>query len=223
MRDQMEEINKLVESDVKLHPDLARHVEELDMFNAIRHPLVFAVPFFGDKFSIARCNLMYEQKLEMLEKAKKDENWSKYVFLRERPYRLNAFLDIAKKLNHEKFWDLFMDIWSDSENIYQNKLFWRETILMYQPKPAFDLVMNKEDLETFNALPDEFAIYRGTNRSEDEDTDSLSWTIDREKAQWFANRLNHDNPKVLERTIKKEEVLAFYNGRGESEIIVYPK
>lgn len=222
MRDPMEEIKKLVESDVKLHPDLAKYIEELDMFNAIRHPLVFAVPFFGDKFSIARCNLMYEQKLEMLEQAKNDENFTKFVFLHERPYRLSAFVCVCRHMQYDYFWSLLMDVWTDSENIYQNLYMWIQTLKRHA-KPAFDIVMNKEDLETFNALPDEFTIYRGTNREESEDTPSLSWTIDREKAQWFADRFNHDNPKVLERTIKKEEVLAFYNGRGESEIIVYPK
>jgi hypothetical protein len=120
------------------------------------------------------------------------------------------------------FWDLFMDIWSDSENIFALKQIWFHLIRLKE-KPSFDLVINEDDRKVFNELPEELTIYRGTTEDEDEDTDSLSWTIDKKQAEWFANRFNKDKPKVIERKIKKSEVLSFYNGRSENEIIIYPK
>jgi hypothetical protein len=53
---------KKIKQDVELHPDLAAYVEELDMFPVIRHPLVFSVPYFGDPFTITRCNSQYALK-----------------------------------------------------------------------------------------------------------------------------------------------------------------
>jgi hypothetical protein len=85
------------------------------------------------------------------------------------------------------------------------------------------LVINEDDRKVFNNLPEEFTVYRGTTEDEDDDTDSLSWTIDKKQAEWFANRFNKNEPKVIERKVKKSEVLSFYNGRSENEIIIYPK
>lgn len=209
-------------SELSLHPTLEAYVEDLDMFTAIRHPLVFSVPFFGSDFEIERCNKQFEWKTKESIKAKNVGDFSKYVFLHERPYRLDAFLQVYKQMSEKDFWRLFMDIWSDSENIYALKAIWIHLIRLKE-KPNFDLVITDEDRPTFDALPDTFTVYRGTDDSEDDDTDSLSWTIDKEQAQWFANRWSKDEPVVLEREISKSDVLSYYNGRSEKEIIIYPK
>jgi hypothetical protein len=53
----------------------------------------------------------------------------------------------------------------------------------------------------------------------------LSWTLDREKAQWFANRwlsLKRRRPIVLQTVARKADVMAYFAGRNEQEIVVHP-
>ena len=51
---------------------------------------------------------------------------------------------------------------------------------------------------------------------------ALSWTLDRDKAQWFAHRFG-ENGTVYEAQITKQHIYAFLNSRGESEVIVDPR
>lgn len=50
---------------------------------------------------------------------------------------------------------------------------------------------------------------------------ALSWTLDSEKAEWFAHRFDEDGA-VYEAKIDKAHVYAFFSSRNESEVIVDP-
>lgn len=216
-----------IDPNVQLHPDLEAYVEELDMFNTLRHPLVYSVPFFNDPYSITRCNMQYEVKKKEIEKAKKEKEWARYIYLHEKPYWISVLMDINEELDEKLFWSLFIESWSIVENIYATRVFWFH-LIHSRKKPSLDLVMDESEIEFFNSLPDEFEIYRGTTADEPHDTDSLSWTTDREKAEWFADRresltIPPVKTKVLSRVVKKEQVLVYHNGRYEHEIIIYPQ
>lgn len=59
-------------------------------------------------------------------------------------------------------------------------------------------------------------------RSENPNLDPNSWTLDQKTAEWFAHRFDEDGT-VYEAQIPKQHILALFNGRGESEVIVEPK
>jgi hypothetical protein len=49
----------------------------------------------------------------------------------------------------------------------------------------------------------------------------MSWTLDREKAIWFANRsVNRGVPELLTAKAMKRDVHAFKNNRNEQEIVI---
>jgi hypothetical protein len=48
-------------------------------------------------------NLRYREKLKAIDKAVAKRQWSKFVYLHERPYRLDAFMDIAGRLSNKNF------------------------------------------------------------------------------------------------------------------------
>jgi hypothetical protein len=48
--------------------------------------------------------------------------------------------------------------------------------------------------------------------------DGLSWTLDKAKAEFFANRFSKGGI-ILEREIPKSDIIAVLTGRGESEVI----
>lgn len=51
---------------------------------------------------------------------------------------------------------------------------------------------------------------------------ALSWTLDENVAQWFAQRYGEQGT-VYQAQIHKDHIYAIFTGRNESEVIVDPK
>ena len=71
---------------------------------------------------------------------------------------------------------------------------------------------------------DSFTVYRAGLESLDKAKYSLSWTLSRDVAEWFANRqrfLYGQLGHIYTATISADKVIAFDNGRNEFEIIQY--
>lgn len=79
------------------------------------------------------------------------------------------------------------------------------------------ILMSKSDYARFLSLPDEIVVYRGINRKGS--YKGLSWTTDRERAEWFASRWKI-NSAVYKATIAKADVLAYFGERDEEEIVL---
>jgi hypothetical protein len=165
-----------------------------------------------------RLNEQYSYKRKALIVAASQKDWHTYVFLHERPYRLDALIHISEtySLSNKKFWELVGSVWTDSENIYQNVKEWQE--VWATGRPNHQAAMTKDERLALAALPDELTIYRGAR--EDLNEDGLSWTTDRARAEWFAKRFNREGDAVvLEARVTKHDVLAYFTGRNESEVV----
>ena len=69
-----------------------------------------------------------------------------------------------------------------------------------------------------------FTVYRAGEESIDEATESISWTLWRDVAEWFAERHEHygqGTQHLYKATISADDVIAFTNSRREFEIIQY--
>ena len=79
-------------------------------------------------------------------------------------------------------------------------------------------LMNEEDLEIYNNLPEEIVVYRGIN--DYGSVEALSWTLDKKQAEWFANRFAKFGKygTVYQANIKKEYVLAYFSSEEEAVI-----
>ena len=92
---------------------------------------------------------------------------------------------------------------------------------MFQEASAEDL-MNLDERRKLAELPDEIEIYRGVTEKNKDNILAMSWTMKQETAEWFANRFKGKG-KVYRAKIRKEDILAVFLGRNESEVIVDPK
>lgn len=91
-------------------------------------------------------------------------------------------------------------------------------------------MMSQDDYDVYRNLSNNVSIYRGSavdSHSECDVQDAancLSWTLDIERADWFANREFNDFNKayavLMKADIPKDRVIAYDNGRSEQEIIV---
>jgi hypothetical protein len=93
------------------------------------------------------------------------------------------------------------------------------------------LMMNEEEQKVYDELPDIVKVYRGIGLKEDEELDvwgwdeglGISWTISKEKGEWFSNRFMNKKRYLIEGWVKKENIFGYLNGRKEEEVIVEPK
>jgi hypothetical protein len=200
----------IAEAGVELHPDLQPYLEEGALGPQLRHPLVYAVPLWTK----AHANYIYEQKKADLIDAVLHREFSKIIFLHERPYRLDAFIKIAKDLPDDKYWSLLASIWTDTENGWQNLDEWRA--LFGSDRPARGHLMDENEHFTLGNLPETVEIYRGCQEGINED--GLSWTLDPEKAKFFAERFGKPG-KVLKKAVNKAQIVALFSGRNEAEVI----
>ena len=69
-----------------------------------------------------------------------------------------------------------------------------------------------------------FTVYRAGKESIDVAAESMSWTLWRDVAEWFAERHEHygqGTQHLYQASISADDVIAFTNGRQEFEIIQY--
>lgn len=210
--EQMLEYAKLMTSDEELHEDLLPYVEEGEFGRMLRHPLIYEVPCI---FAPAMTNRRYEEKLKMVKKAIEEENWERYVWLHERPYRLSAFAEVVEHLDDNRYWKLLGSLWVDTENGWAHLNQWRR--FFSSNREGRENLMDEDEQLALDSLADTVTVYRGCERGLNED--GISWTLKREKAEWFATRFKKDGV-VLEKQVQKEDIIAVFTGRNEFEVIL---
>ncbi len=195
--------------DEELDPELVEYLEDMGepFGQCLKHPLVFSVPYMGEA---GHCNARLDQKRRQIEKAWDDGSWDTYMWAHERPYRLDAFLEIEAYLDDAEYWRLLSEAWIDTENAWQNLDEWYE---LWQSdrgeRPKHELPEGSGDVLT---------IYRGVREEEHE---GISWTLSYEKAKWFALRLRVGDEKAYVRTgtVEASRVWFYSDDRGEQEIL----
>lgn len=215
-RAEMEDLNEIWNRKEELHEDLQEYIEEVSFLGpCLRHPLVFAVPYSPQLNALH--NRSYQLKLEALKKSRDVKDWSSYIFLHERPFRIQVFLTLAEEeqLTDSQYWELLGSVWTDSENIWQNQDELEEALTCC--RSSREKIMSKEDCQFFNQLPEKITIYRG---HQGRNRIGHSWSLCPHKARWFSNRYQDAPGKVHKITVAKKDVIAYHGGRGEFEIVM---
>lgn len=194
-----------------LHLDLEEWLCEEETGFIVDHPLVRAS--VADREYASSLNKMYESKVVRMKRAIKDSDWDTYVKLHERPYRLDAFLEIKEELRDRSYWEMLAEVWMDTECPWQNQSDWA---LWGGDRPQKQCAMSRDDREALALLPNQLTIYRGVAKGNN--VNGLSWTLSRETAIWFVRRFRGDG--LITATAKRQDVHAFLSGRQEQEIVV---
>ena len=193
-----------------LHPDLLPYLEE-SSFPMLRHPLIYQVPFFSG----GQANYQYEAKKKYVAEALEKKNYSQFIFLHERPYRVEAFLEIESLLTDKQYWELLSSIYTDTENAWAYLSQYKK--LFSSQRSHREYLMDEEERKVYEALPDEVTVYRGYQVGQNRN--GISWTTSKKTAQWFATRFAKQG-KVLEKRVPKRDIISVFNGRNESEVVI---
>lgn len=206
----------------ELAAELEEYVYTQGSMPVLKHPLVFSVPYFSEMNHIF--NRQLQAKKERLEQAERDQDWTMVLLLHERPYRIEAFLAIADRIETDReWWEAVRYLWEDTENLHE----WGDGVirtLLSRPHP--EMLMTQEEQKFVDQLPDELTIYRGyVKQGRQSNLMGWSWTLDKNKAIWFANRFitSSETPHLATATVRKGQILGYLSGRNESEIVVDPE
>lgn len=134
-----------------------------------------------------------------------------------------SFLSLAEPhLSQKDFSKILADAWIRSENPNMDKNFVKKSLVDMFKKADQSILMDGEEKDVFDSFDDTVTIYRGVTSYNAKNIKALSWTTEYQTAEWFAHRFGEEGT-VYEAQISKEHILAFFNGRNESEVIVDPK
>lgn len=210
----------------ELDPELRPHFYQHKLVGpSIAHPLVelksLHVELPSDaEFSnrAALVNQILKEKREQKQTCLNEKDWHSYVFIHERYARVAALSECIKYNNFElsSLWELVGQVWLDTETAWSNRDQWRE--IWAEPCPRRWKAMSRAERNTLRRLPDEIEVWRGTSNLSA--VLGMSWTLSRDKAEWFANRWSGPDGPILARgRIAKANVCAYFTGRREREIV----
>lgn len=141
----------------------------------------------------------------------------------EQLYELIAIDEvIGRQMNDAEFWHYLGDIYIGLEQLWVVRSILNT--LLGSRRSCREFIMDAEERRALQALPDELIVHRGhVGRN----ATGWSWTLDIEKAKWFADRfppsIYAGIPRITSGIVKKTDVVAYFLRRQESEIVVNPK
>lgn len=164
--------------------------------------------------------------------ARRRRQWEKYLGMHGHEDCFLAFVEIRADLESEPpelYWRLLADTWTRDELPTRAERVWRA--LWGDPRPGRAATMDEGERAVVAALPEPVTVYRGCG--DETHKSGLSWTLDRERAVWFAHNAAIGwgaaraglapvaglRPLLVTGEVARGDVLAYLNGRGEREII----
>lgn len=179
----------------------------------LRHPLVYMS--VGDRCDALKANERYAAKRRQASQALRRGDWDKYIALHVKPYRVEALLRCARRgMSGAEYWRCVREVWIGTENWHQKKRQWRQ--VWSAPQPDRHSTMSHREQRIFESLPTEVTVWRGTAYPRLKNP--LAWTLSERVARRFAERDTH-NRFILRGISKREDVLAFFLGRWEREVV----
>ena len=184
----------------------------------LNHPLVCVPCHFPGQHGMA--NRMLEQKRKAFEETIEEGNWDAAIDCYiEKPFRLEYLLKYQDKIPDDQYWPLLRRIWAGIENQWQYK---REIGFAFKGRATGPIkeMFYPDDWETWQKENTFITAYRGCSAR---NRNGWSWTLDKQKAIWFAKRFWNKRPLLREVFIPKEIVVCYIDTRGEQEVIINPQ
>jgi hypothetical protein len=144
------------------------------------------------------------------------ENLLELFSLLRKPY-LISFLDyVQEHLTDQEFSERLGVFWNLVEYPHQHGI--RKLLRMWKRTTPEMVMTLRGDIKGFKSLSENITVYRGLQDKKAK-VRGLSWSIDIEKAKWFANRWNKPGD-VWAAEISKKDCFAYYD--DEKEVVVNP-
>ena len=154
-----------------------------------------------------------EYMLDLIDEA---NNIEKLLIYMDKAYHMLFFKYMNEFLDEKEFAEYLSHIWVMSENPNQDINVSLKEIKKWFKKANKEYLMTKDDYEYYKNLPDKIKIYRGVAKGRN--PKGISYTDEKETAEWFMNRFGKDG-YLIEKEVDKKDIAAYFNTRGEKEIV----
>jgi len=188
----------------------------------IYHPFISQNPApYKDENDVLGFVDVFKDKDKLLNQIEKyiddAKTFQNILFLVSQPYQLLFFNLNKDNLSIKTYNETLKQIWLLTEFPNADKnVSVNESLELFKNADK-NLIMTSQERLKLKTLPDEVTIYRGTHKKSN--SKALSWTDDYDRALWFAKRFD-EYGYVLKATIHKDDIIAFFNERNESELII---
>jgi len=141
-----------------------------------------------------------------------------------KPWCLCWFDWIKDFLSVRDFSNMLGQCWTEEENPNMDVNVKLPTVIDWFKAANKSMMMSEEDYAHYRNLPDVLTLYRGVSVGHVDL--GLSWTEDKEKAEWFQHRFDdfkkegNQESHMLTITCPKTHVLAYFNSRNEDEVVL---
>lgn len=220
----------LLESNLNSIKNIARELLYVDILETPLSPLFVSHPIFESAFAPTFNDISINilESKESLYKAQKviekridiANSVFDVFWIINKPHRL-MFLKFCKSLlSIDDFSKLLADVWISSENGNQDVYVDIFCLTSWFKSTDKKTLMTEHEYQIYKNLSEILTVYRGVGV--DRNHNGISWTLDKNKAEWFAHRFDNKNKKGYLRTllINKSYVLAYFNRAKEDEIVI---
>lgn len=141
-------------------------------------------------------------------------------FMFRKSYRLIFFKYTKQYLSEKDFAEMLKFCWTTCESPMNDANVTKKEIVCWFTDANKNFLMSKEEKKIHKSLPQMVEIYRGTRSAAYKL--GVSWTLNRETAEWFAKRFSNSNDEchLYSYRIDRRDVLCYINERNEQEIII---
>lgn len=210
--------------------NIARCMARLDIGETAFSPAIIQHPILesaivqldgrNNLVNILEDDVAYVEMIEQLDRkiSDCDNLYSVYSIFRS-AYKLTFIRFVMDFLSVDDMSKLLADAWVVEENPNQDTNVSVAMVTRWFRKANKRVLMTDEDYAVYESLEPEIEVYRGV--AVGRNPKGLSWTTDFENAKWFAGRFNSGSKMgyIQKATVRKENVLAYFNTRSEDEIV----
>lgn len=208
---------------------------DLDIQETRFGSLVIKHPFIESAVTVTQGKDGRPQMVDLINDPAAFENWKQNIksmidskdnaasifWLVVKAYRLAFLKYTSVYLDRRDLSVILSDCWVTVEYPSRDpNLSKRELIALFK-KCDPDVIMAKDELEAYAALPETVTIYRGVTKRKKADIKGLSWSTSSKTAEWFAKRFGNRGI-VYRAVIEKRYICAYFLGRNEFETVVDP-
>jgi hypothetical protein len=154
-----------------------------------------------------------------------------YLLMFDGHKRFPPLLEIEYLLPDKDYWKCLNLVWANIEVSAPDQCEWLR--LFKSKRPHREFLMSATERRALAAMPEMLTIYRGYRKGTARR--GLSWSLSKDRAWFFAGDdkaerrallsgyQEGDIPMIVSGRCHKRDVLAYFNGRDEQEIVIDPR
>lgn len=163
------------------------------------------------------------EMMNIFDKCYESKDINTLIFSAPDGFRFTILFKMFKDnfIEEDKIYETFKEVYTSCDFGFEN-LSIDDYKFVFSKKQQSDIDELNDAIKDFE---DEVIIYRGEgeyslNRDKD---NAISYTLDINVANLFANRLSSKGSRIIKAVVKKENIKEYINDRKEKEVLVFPE